>query len=204
MLLWPLCWSSGNVTVTSVLELRQCYCDLCAFCRWYSVPFPCWYFSFLNFVAQNIFNASQGVRDLDVFSWTSKAFFPQVSLTVRNMSVQRCLSMCNRSYIVFEALLGISKLKSYQGGNLCHVLPSSFPVLLLPCVMALNEGALPRSAAGLFPTVCSKFLCSKGPSIGSGGVVLKLFCLASACSFELSFWIFILKKQLGIEWEINK
>ncbi|XP_066092496.1 E3 ubiquitin-protein ligase MYCBP2 isoform X10 [Saccopteryx bilineata] len=25
----------------------------------------------------NIFNASQGVRDLDVFSWTSKAFFPQ-------------------------------------------------------------------------------------------------------------------------------
>ncbi|XP_012493213.1 PREDICTED: E3 ubiquitin-protein ligase MYCBP2 [Propithecus coquereli] len=27
----------------------------------------------------NIFNASQGVRDLDVFSWTSKAFFPQVT-----------------------------------------------------------------------------------------------------------------------------
>lgn len=42
-------------------------------------PFFVDIFSFLNFVAQNIFNASQGVRDLDVYSWTSKAFFPQVS-----------------------------------------------------------------------------------------------------------------------------
>lgn len=37
------------------------------------------YVFFLNFVAQNVFNASQGVRDLDFFSWTSKALPPKVS-----------------------------------------------------------------------------------------------------------------------------
>lgn len=56
---------------------------------------------FLQFVAQSTFSASQGVRDIDLLSWTTLSCFPQVSCQKEGQMYMALLLLCFPPVFVF-------------------------------------------------------------------------------------------------------
>lgn len=117
IIFWCWCWRT-----------ERCYPCERAFCRSSPVPFLVDIF-FLNFVTQNIFNASPGVRDFGrICAWTSKAFFPRwVNCKEQSYIVQALLcitnftlylwSLCLRLFFFFFFLLKTVYIQSTAIGS---------------------------------------------------------------------------------------